>query len=75
MVHLLHRLYGVVAPDLVYWQSCEQERGCVVHFLRLLAVCWPCAQSLLLNYVLACDSAKYLPILFFSLTDLVINLS
>jgi len=23
------------------WQSYKQERDCVVHFLRLLAVCWP----------------------------------
>jgi len=22
------------------WQSYKQERGCLVHFLRLLAVCW-----------------------------------
>jgi len=27
------------------WQSYKQERDCLVHFLRLLAVCWPGAQS------------------------------
>ena len=27
------------------WQSYKQERDCFVHFLRLLAVCWPGAQS------------------------------
>ena len=27
------------------WQSYKQERGCLVHFLRLLAVWWPGAQS------------------------------
>ena len=27
------------------WQSYKQERGCLGHFLRLLAVCWPGAQS------------------------------
>ena len=27
------------------WQSYKQERGCLVHFLRLLAACWPGAQS------------------------------
>jgi len=27
------------------WQSCKKERECLVHCLRLLAVCWPCAQS------------------------------
>jgi len=26
------------------WQSYKQERDCLVHFLRLLAVCWPSAQ-------------------------------
>ena len=26
------------------WQSCKQERDCLVHFLRLSAVCWPGAQ-------------------------------
>ena len=27
------------------WQNYIQERGCLVHFLRLLAVCWPGALS------------------------------
>jgi len=27
------------------WQSYKQERGCLMHVLRLLAVCWPGAQS------------------------------
>ena len=27
------------------WQSYQHERDCLVHFLRLLAVCWPCTQS------------------------------
>ena len=27
------------------WQSYKQLRDCLVHFLRLLAVCWPGAQS------------------------------
>jgi len=27
------------------WQSYKQERACLVHFLRVLAVCWPGAQS------------------------------
>jgi len=26
------------------WQSCKHERDCLVHFLRLSAVCWPGAQ-------------------------------
>ena len=28
-----------------FWQSCNQEPGCLVHFVRLLAVCWPSIQS------------------------------
>ena len=27
------------------WRSYKQERDCLMHFLRLLAVCWPDAQS------------------------------
>jgi len=27
------------------WQSYKQKRDCLVHFLHLLAVCWPGAQS------------------------------
>jgi len=27
------------------WQSYKQKRDCLVHFLRLLAVCWPGARS------------------------------
>ena len=27
------------------WQSYKQERGCLVHFLRLFAPRWPSAQS------------------------------
>ena len=27
------------------WQSYKQERDCLVHFLRHLALCWPGAQS------------------------------
>ena len=43
-------------------QSYQQERDCFVHFLRLLAVCWPSAQSAWDNHVLACNFAKYSPI-------------
>jgi len=41
------------------WQSYRQERDCLVHFLRLLAVCSPSARD---NHVLACNFAKYSPI-------------
>ena len=41
------------------WQSYRQERDCLVHFLRLFAVCSPSARD---NHVLACNFAKYSPI-------------
>ena len=44
------------------WQSYKQKRDCLVHFLRLLAVCWPGAQSAWDNHALASNSAKYSPI-------------
>ena len=57
------------------WPSYKQERDCLVHFLRLSAVCWPDAQSAWDNHALASNFAKHLPILFFSLADSAINLS
>jgi len=52
-----------------YLAKLQQERDCLVHFLRLLALRWPGVQSARDNYVLACKFAKYRPILiFFSLT-------
>jgi len=47
-------------PDI--WQSYEQKRDCLVHFLRRLVVCWPGAQSVWENYALVCNFAKYSPI-------------
>jgi len=44
-------------------QNCTQEGGCLIHFLRLLAVFWSGAQSARDNHVLACNFAKYSPIL------------
>ena len=41
------------------WQSYKQKRDCLVHFLRLLAVCWPGAQSAWDKHALACNFAKY----------------
>ena len=38
-------------------QSYKQKRDCLVHFLRLLAVCWPGAQSTRGNHALACNRA------------------
>ena len=36
---------GVARIWINILQSQKQERDCLVHFLRLLAVCWPGAQS------------------------------
>ena len=38
------------------WQSYKQKRDCLVHFLRLLAVFWPGAQSARDNHVLASNT-------------------
>ena len=57
------------------WQSYKQERGCLMHFLHLLAVWWPDAQNARDNHVLACNFEKYSLIKKCSLTDLAINLS
>jgi len=47
-----------------------------LQILRLLAVWWPGVQSARDNHILACNFAKYSPILkMFSLTDSAINLS
>jgi len=53
------------------WHSYGQKRDYVVHFLRLLAVCWPGAQRTRDNHLFACNFAKYSPIvnIFFSLAD------
>ena len=56
------------------WQSYQQERDCLVHFLRLSAVCWPGAQSAWDNHALAGNFAKYSLIKKISLTQLAINL-
>ena len=50
------------------------ERDCLVHFLRLSAVCWPSAPSASDNHAPAYNSAKYSPIKKIHL-DSAINLS
>jgi len=47
------------------WQRYQQERGCLVHFLRFSAVWWPSAHSARDNLLLVWKN---------SLTDLAINL-
>ena len=73
---LLLSLWVNVFKSVNIWQSYKQERDCLVHFLRLLAVCWPGAQSAPDNHAVACNFAKYSPIsIFFSFTLSEINLS
>ena len=45
--------------SVIIWQTFKQKHDCLVHFLRLLAVCWPGAQSARDNHVLASNFAKY----------------
>ena len=45
------------------WQSYKQERDCLVHFLRLLFVCWPGAQCVQHDHAHANNCAKYSSIL------------
>ena len=40
------------------WQSCKQKRDCLVHFLRILAVCWPGAQSPYVRPLLVYDIVR-----------------
>jgi len=55
-------------------QSYMQERDCLVHFIHLLAVWWPGAQSAWDNsHALACNFAKYSPILNFFFTHTLSN--
>jgi len=45
------------------WQSYKQERGCLVHFVRLASALVKDEESARVNHVLACNFAKYSPIL------------
>ena len=42
-----------------YLAELQAKRDCLVHILRLLAVCWPGAQSAWDNHALACNFSKY----------------
>ena len=53
-------------------QSYKQERGCLVHFVRLSTTLLKDEESAQDNHVLVCNFAKYLPILLF-FTDTLIN--
>jgi len=45
------------------WQSCKQERGCLMHFARLATTLPKDEESARDNIVLACNLAEYSPIL------------
>jgi len=47
------------------WQSYKQELGCLVHFARLTNTVLKDEESARDNDVLACNFAKYSPILIF----------
>ena len=53
-------------------QSYKQERGCLVHFVRLATTLIKDEESAQDNHVLVCNFAKYSPILLF-FTDTLIN--
>ena len=57
------------------WQSYKQERDCLVHFVRLANALLKDREIVRNNHVLACNFAKYSPILLFSRIDSEINLS
>ena len=61
----LERISACLAAEksVNIWQSYEQERDCLVHFRRLLAVCWPSEPSAWDNHALARNFAKYSSIL------------
>ena len=62
MKGLLLSLLVIFFKSVNIWPSYKQERDCLVHFLRRLAVCWPGVQSAPDNHGLACNFAKYSPI-------------
>ena len=57
------------------WQSYMQECDCIVHFVRLANALLKDGESARNDPVLACNFAKYSPILFFFTQDSAINLS
>jgi len=57
------------------WQSYKQERGCLMQFARLANTLLKDEESAWHNYAVACNFAKYSPILIFSFTGSAINLS
>jgi len=44
------------------WQSYKQERGCLMHFARLANTLLKDEESSRNSHVIACNSAKYIPI-------------
>jgi len=64
-----------VSKSANIWQSHKQERGCVMHFVRLANTLLNDEESTRDNHVLACNFAKQSPINKCSLTDSAMNLS
>jgi len=67
--HWGHRLMTIILWNLnrflnrwLFGKSCKHERDCLVHVLRLLAVCWPGAKSAWHNHALARNFNIYSPI-------------
>jgi len=51
-------LNGCVCVCVNICESYKQERGCLMHFLNLLAVWWPCAESARDKHDAACNFTK-----------------
>jgi len=62
--------------SVILWQLYKQECGCLVLFARLATTLINYEESARDNFVLACNFAKYSPILkHFSLTETSVSLS
>jgi len=57
------------------WQSYKQDRDCLMHFARLANTLLKDGESARDNHVLACNYARYSPIVIFFHSDSAINLS
>jgi len=53
--------------SVIIWQSYKQERGCLLHFARLANTLLTDGESARNKHVLACNFAKYSPILIMGL--------
>ena len=58
-------LLSLSVKSVHIWRSFKQERGCLVHFVRLATTLLKGEESARDGHVLACNFAKHSPILFF----------